>query len=226
MKIKELTIISIAILLAFSIYAGSYRGSDRLTVSTTTSLYDTGLLDFIADRYLEVYQVKLDFIPMGTGQALEQARSGDVDAVLTHAPNLESQFLKENIVGVRKIIAYNFFIVVGPADDPAGIRGLNSVEAFRKIAELKAAWVSRGDNSGTNLKEMSLWKKAGIEPTGQSWYLESGSGMGETLRIASERGAYTLTDTGTYFRYQKSGMINLAVLIDGGEDLLNVYSVM
>lgn len=226
MKLRLLAATLIAIALALSLSLGTYRGQNRLIVSTTTSLYDAGLLDFLAERYFELYQVRLDFIASGTGQALEQARNGDADVVLTHSPGLEQQFLMEGVVGVRKIIAYNYFIVVGPPDDPANIRGLPTIGALTKIAALKATWVSRGDNSGTHLKEKTLWKKAGIEPYGQTWYIESGSGMGQTLGIASEKRAYTLTDTGTYLRYRNEGLINLDIIIESGEELLNVYSVM
>ncbi|MEM2889760.1 MAG: substrate-binding domain-containing protein [Candidatus Hadarchaeum sp.] len=225
-KFNLLSAVLIAIALTLSLSLGAYRGQDRLIVSTTTSLYDAGLLDFIAERYFELYHVKLDFIASGTGQALELAKNGDVDVVLTHSPALENKFLKDGVVGGRKIIAYNFFIIVGPPDDPANIEGLPTIEALTKIAALKVTWVSRGDNSGTHLKEKILWEKAGIEPYGQSWYIESGSGMGQTLGIATEKRAYTLTDTGTYLRYQNEGITNLDIIIKSGEELLNVYSVM
>jgi tungstate transport system substrate-binding protein len=225
-KKSALVAISLIVVVSLSVSLGAFRGQNRLIVSTTTSLYDTGLLDFIAERYFQLYHIKLDFIAAGTGQALEHARRGDADVVLTHSPSLERQFLTERVVGVRKIIAYNFFIIVGPGEDPAGIRGLPPVRALTKIATSGVTWISRGDNSGTHLKEKSLWEKAGIRPAGQAWYIESGTGMGPTLQIANEKGAYTLTDTGTYLKYQKEGLINLAPLIESGEDLLNVYSVM
>jgi len=226
MKAKEFAVILIIAAFTVSAYLGASRGQNRLIVSTTTSLYDTGLLDTIEERYLELYNIKLDFIAAGTGQALEHARNGDADVVLVHAPSTEYQFLSENVVGARKIIAYNFFNIVGPSDDPAGIKGLSPVDALKKIATTGATWISRGDNSGTHIKEKSLWKKADIQPAGQAWYIESGTGMGQTLMIASEKRAYTLTDTGTYLKYQEDGLIDLEVLVESGKDLLNVYSVM
>lgn len=205
------------------------RSEKKLMIATTTSLYDTGLLDQIAENYKSKYGVSLYFIALGTGQSLEHARRGDADAVLVHSPKLENIFLTENSGGARKIIAYNFFSIVGPAEDPAGIENSTPLEALQKIFQAKATWVSRGDNSGTHTKEKSLWQSAGFELDnldGESWYLESGSGMGSTLRISSERRAYTLADMGTYLKYNKDNMIDLDVLVGSGEELLNVYSVM
>lgn len=198
----------------------------NLVVSTTTSLYDTGLLDTIGEFYLTKFNVRLNFIAAGTGQALEAARRGDADAVLVHAPSTENQFLSEGVVGARKIIAYNFFVIVGPADDPAGINAMTAAEAFKKIADEGSIWVSRGDNSGTNIKEKSLWKKAGIDPSGYPWYVESGTGMGQTLTITNELGGYTLADTGTYLKFKTDGIIDLEILVATDKDLLNTYSVM
>lgn len=228
MKAKiKFVIIAVIVFIAVSFaYISVSREQDRLIVSTTTSLYDTGLLDAVAERYLELYNTKLDFVAAGTGQALEHARNGDADVVLVHSPSTENQFLSEGVVGARRIIAYNFFNIVGPSDDPAGIKGLSPIDALKKIAASGSTWISRGDNSGTNTKEISLWKKAGIKPGDNAWYIESGSGMGQTLTIASEKRAYTLTDTGTYLKYQSDGLIDLDVLVGSGKDLLNVYSVM
>lgn len=207
----------------------SMRAGDKLTVATTTSLHDTGLLDVIADRYRVKYGTNLYFIALGSGQSLEHAKRGDADAVLVHAPLLENQFLKENAGGVRKIIAYNFFAIIGPGDDPANIENLPPLEALQRIAQVKATWVSRGDSSGTHTKEKSLWQDAGFNPAqlrDESWYLESGSGMGVTLRIANERRAYTLADMGTYLKYRRGGLVDLEVLVGRGKELLNIYSVM
>lgn len=200
-----------------------------ITIATTTSLYDTRLLDVIADHYRAKYGVDLYFISAGTGIALQYAKRGDADVVLVHAPSLENQFLQENAGGVRKIIAYNFFAIVGPNDDPAGIESLSPIQALQNIAQAQATWVSRGDNSGTHTKEKKLWEAAGFDPlqlTGQSWYLESGTGMGATLRIADEKKAYTLADMGTFLKYRKDNLIKLDVLVDQGKELLNVYSIM
>ncbi len=200
---------------------------DSMIVSTTTSLYDTGMLDAMAETYLADFNIRLDFIAQGTGAALLSAQNGDADVVLVHAPSSENQFLAGGSVGARRIIAYNFFVIVGPPADPAGIRGMTPVDALKTIAAKGYEWVSRADNSGTNTKEKALWKAAKITPkTSNNWYIESGTGMGQTLTICSERGAYTLSDTGTFLAFQTEGLIDMEILVDQQKDLLNVYSVM
>ncbi len=199
---------------------------ESMIVSTTTSLYDTGLLDAVGEVYLTNFNVRLDFIAQGTGAALLSAQNGDADVVLVHSPSSENQFMAGGSVGARRIIAYNFFVIVGPVEDPAGIKGMAPVDALKQIAATGSKWVSRADNSGTNTKEKSLWTKAGITPQGQTWYTESGTGMGQTLTICDEMGAYTLSDTGTFLAFKTKGQINMDALVDTGKDLLNVYSVM
>lgn len=232
MKFNKITIVVFVIAISVTALAHieiSGRSASKLLVATTTSLYDTGLLDVIADHYRAEYGTDLYFIALGSGQSLEHAKRGDADAVLVHAPELELQFLQENAGGARKIIAYNFFAIVGPREDPAGIENLPPLEALLRIAQVGATWVSRGDNSGTHLKEKGLWRNAGFDPIklgGESWYLELSKGMGATLRVANERRAYTLADIGTYLKYQKDGLIDLEVLVGKGKELLNVYSVM
>ena len=225
-KMMILLVVAVASIAVSLAYFSVSKPQNKLVVSTTTSLYDTGLLDAMAESYLGAYNVKLEFIAAGTGQALEHARNGDADAVLVHSPSTENQFLSEGVVGARRIIAYNFFGIVGPSDDPAGISGLSAVDALKKIAATGSTWVSRGDNSGTHTKEKFLWKKAGMEIGDNAWYLESGTGMGQTLQIADEKMAYTLTDIGTYLKYKTDGLIDLVVFVEQGKDLLNVYSVM
>jgi tungstate transport system substrate-binding protein len=205
------------------------RAEDRLVVATTTSLFDTGLMDVITDHYRAEYGTHLYFISVGTGLALRHAERGDADAVLVHSPPCEIQFLEGGAGGVRRIIAYNFFAIVGPGDDPANIENLSPLEALKRIAQVGATWVSRGDRSGTHVTEKSLWRGAGFDPAllrDEAWYLESGTGMGATLRIADEKRAYTLTDMGTYLKFRGGGLIDLEVLVDKGRELLNVYSVM
>jgi tungstate transport system substrate-binding protein len=207
---------------------------ERLIVSTTTSLYDTGLLEVIEDRFEAKYPVDLNFISAGTGIAIKHAKRGDVDLILVHAPSQELEFLTDGIGVNRKIIAYNFFAIVGPESDPAKITGLSPLEALKKIVENgrsgKALWVSRGDNSGTHSKEKALWAEAGFSwetlSKESSWYVNAGSGMGATLKVAEEMAAYTLADMGTYLKYYKEGLISLKVLVSQGEELLNVYSAI
>jgi tungstate transport system substrate-binding protein len=205
------------------------KSEKKLMIASTTSLYDTGLLDEIADNYRASRGTNLYFLALGTGQSLEHARRGDADAVLVHSPQLENLFLAKGAGGARKIIAYNFFAIVGPTDDPAGIENMSPLAALQKIAQENWTWVSRGDNSGTHTKEKSLWKSAGIQLTqiqGRSWYLESGTGMGQTLMIANERAAYTIADMGTYLKYANNDLIDLKIFVEQGRELLNVYSVM
>jgi len=207
---------------------------ERLIVSTTTSLYDTGLLDEIEARFEAKYPIDLNFISMGTGKAIKYAEKGDADLILVHAPNQELKFLVDGIGVNRKIIAYNFFAIVGPETDPAKIMGLSPLEALQKIVETgrngRALWVSRGDNSGTHSKEKELWAEAGFNwetlIKELSWYLIVRSGMGVTLRVAEEKSAYTLADMGTYLKYYKEGLISLKVLVSQGKELLNVYSAI
>ncbi|WP_237702807.1 substrate-binding domain-containing protein [Thermococcus barophilus] len=207
-----------------------------LTISTTTSLYDTGILEnVVAPIFKEKYNIELRFIPKGTGGAILDAKSGASDAILVHALPKEQAFMEEGYGVNRKVFAYNFFVIVGPKDDPAGIRGLSVSEALKKIVEYgrahpdKIVWVSRDDGSGTNTKEIALWKNAGFdfnELKNESWFGTTGAGMGNTLLYTSERKAYTISDIGTYLKYQKEGKINLDVLVDKGEELINVYAII
>jgi tungstate transport system substrate-binding protein len=210
-----------------------YFTRKRLMISTTTSLYDTGLLDEIEKAYEAKYFVDLNFISVGTGIAIQHAQSGDVDLTLVHSPSLEKDFLTQGYGVCRKIIAYNFFTVIGPATDPAGIEGSNVTAALKKIVtygrQAGRIWVSRGDGSGTHTKEQSLWKSAGFNYTlvsAESWYASGGGKMGETLLKAEQFSVYTLADTGTYLKYLKDGRITLEAFMTEEKDLLNVYSVM
>jgi len=212
--------------------AGASR-RERVIVSTTTSLYDTGLLDFIEAEFEAEYPIDLNFISVGTGIAIQHAQRGDADLILVHSPKDELKFLTDGTGVNRKIIAYNFFAVVGPETDPARIRDTAPLQALSKIVESgrngTARWVSRGDNSGTHAKEKSLWADAGFDWTAltrESWYINAGSGMGETLKKADYFSAYTLADMGTYLKYEKDGLISLKVLVEEGKDLLNVYSAI
>jgi len=222
------------------IIAGSYAYFQslvrtRLLVSTTTSLYETGLLNATKTAFEGKYPINLAFIAVGTGQAIQQAQGGSVDALLVHSPSQEIQFLQGGDGVCRKIIAYNFFTVIGPASDPADINGSSVSVALQKIVDYgrnhtsSKVWVSRGDGSGTHTKEKSLWAKAGFNYTQistESWYASSGQGMTVTLNMANEFQAYTLSDTGTYWKLLKDGTISLVAFITETKDLLNVYSVI
>ncbi len=203
-----------------------------LKATTTTSLYATGLLDKLAEEFRKQHpNVIIQFIAVGSGEALRKAAMGDADMVFVHAPSLEKQYIDQGVLVDWGIMAYNTFIIVGPQNDPAGIKGLSDpIEAFRKIYEAgeagKAFFVSRGDNSGTHVRELAIWKLAGLDPHGKSWYIESGTGMSQTLMIANEKNAYTLSDIGTYTKLKKDGDLPyLEIMVDKGTYLLNVYSI-
>ena len=202
---------------------------ETLTLTTTTSTYDTGLLDELNAPFEEMYGVTVDSVAQGTGAALETARNGDSDVVMVHARSLEDEFMREGYGVNRRDLMFNDFVVVGPEGDPAGIEGMESAaEAFAAIAEAEAAFVSRGDNSGTHTKELAVWEEAGVEPGGD-WYRETGQGMGEVLNVADESDGYTLSDRGTYLSQRSE--VDLVILvqgpIEGGPELLaNPYGII
>lgn len=202
---------------------------ERLRVATTTSLYDTGLWEYLEPMFEEQYNVELDIIYAGTGKALEYGRRGDVDVITIHCKAKEEEFIAEGYGLQRVPFAYNYFLIVGPVADPAGIKGLSPEEAFKKLIETgSGSFVSRGDDSGTHQKEKATWKSIGydyevVQQSG-SWYIETGMGMGPTLLMASEKSAYTLSDMGTFLSYK--GKLNLVPMVDKGDILLNVYSII
>jgi tungstate transport system substrate-binding protein len=193
-------------------------------VSTTTSTQDSGLLDVLVPMFEQRTGYSVKTVAVGTGQALTLAARGEADVTLAHAPALERRYVQEGKMQNRRLVMYNDFVIAGPPGDPAGIRGTRSaVEALRRIAAARAAFASRGDNSGTHLLEKALWKEAGVVPE-PGWYIESGQGMGATLGIANERQGYVLTDRGTLLAFRTR--VSLPVLVEGDRRLLNVYSVM
>ncbi|MGA2671159.1 MAG: substrate-binding domain-containing protein [Dehalococcoidia bacterium] len=229
--------------------AGNETGNQTviLKLATTTSLYDTGLWDYLEDIFEESYNADLQITAVGTGNALNLGKTGDVDVVAVHDPAQEATFIAgnyslnatvNNTSAARVTWAYNYFIIVGPESDPAGIGGGNATAAFQKIHDGGVAnstlvqFVSRGDNSGTHGKEKALWAAAGYNytadilgnGTAQGWYFSTGQGMGATLTVANEKLAYTLTDKGTYLAYQSQ--LDLVPLVDTGGSLINIYSVM
>lgn len=205
-----------------------------LRLATTTSTADTGLLDAILPDFEAKYNAKVDVVAVGTGQALELGRKGDADVELVHSRKNEDQFVADGDAKERFDVMYNDFIIVGPQDDPAKIAGMTAAkDAFKAIMDAQAAFASRGDKSGTNTKELSLWASVGITPTkDMAWYNSLGQGMGETLLFANEQKAYTLSDRGTYLA-TKDKLPDLAILVGGNslaenkdKSLLNPYGVM
>lgn len=212
----------------------------RLIISTTTSLYDTDLLKAIeADYEAKHPTVDINVISTGTGIAIQHAQNGDADLILVHAPAQEKTFLEQGWGLNRKIIAYNYFTIVGPENDPAGTKGKTTNQALRNIANYGGnltdqsgqtkIFVSRGDSSGTHTKEQALWKAAGYnytEISAEPWYANVGQGMGATLTITDQKDAYTLSDIGTFLKFEKDGSISLVALLTEEKSLLNVYSAM
>lgn len=192
-------------------------------LATTTSTQDSGLLDVIIPAFEKKTGYKIKTIAVGSGQAIAMGEKGEADVLLTHAPDAEKKVIESGAVVNRRLVMHNDFILIGPQEDPAKIKGRSAQEALSGIANTKSVFISRGDNSGTHQMEKKLWSQAQIKPTG-AWYQEAGVGMGETLKIATEKTGYTLTDRATYLA-QKSN-ISLAILVEGDTKLLNIYHVM
>jgi tungstate transport system substrate-binding protein len=195
-----------------------------LILATTTSTQDSGLLDVLVPMFEQQTGYVVKTVAVGTGAALQMGQQGNADVLLVHAPASEIPLVQQGYVNDRRLVMHNDFIIVGPSSDPAGIKGTKTaVEAFKKISDSGAPFISRGDDSGTNKMELSLWQTANITPQG-NWYSQSGQGMGATLKIASEKQAYTLTDRATYLA--NKSVLDLDILVQGDAALLNVYHVM
>ena len=197
----------------------------NLILATTTSTQDSGLLDVLVPMFETESGYTVQTVAVGTGAALKMAEEGNADVLLVHAPSSEVALMDAGWGKDRFLVMHNDFVIVGPADDPAGIKGATTaVEAFQKVFAANGTFISRGDDSGTNKMEISLWDKTGDDPKGAEWYVESGQGMGATLTIASEKTAYTLTDRATYLANQ--GNLSLEILVEGDPALLNVYHII
>ncbi|WP_210365253.1 substrate-binding domain-containing protein [Bacillus sp. REN3] len=241
MKLKQF--LSILIVLTFAFIAGCSDSASNepkkkpaekpkteeqtdLILATTTSTQDSGLLDVLLPEFEKENTYKVKTIAVGTGQALEMGTRGEADVLLVHAPEAEQKIVDSGDAINRQKVMYNDFIIVGPKEDPAKIKGTTVAEAVSKISESKAVFVSRGDDSGTHKKELELWKKSSIDPKGMGeTYIEAGQGMGATLQIASEKKGYVLTDRATFLAQQKN-MPDTEILVEGDESLLNIYHVM
>lgn len=203
--------------------------AQTLMMATTTSTDNTGLLDELMPGFEAETGIDIRWTAVGTGKALKMGENCDVDVLMVHAPAAEEQFVDAGFGTGRTRVMYNDFVIIGPASDPAGIKGKNVVEALDAVRADSAVFVSRGDNSGTNKKEISLWKAAaGPVPEKEAWYVQTGQGMLSTINVAAERGGYTMTDRGTYIKYEadKGGNPLLRILVEGDEILMNQYSVI
>jgi tungstate transport system substrate-binding protein len=217
-------LLALLILLVLAVLPACGGGGD-LILATTTSTQDTGLLDVLISMFEGQSGYRVKTIAVGSGQALAIGERGEADVLLTHAPEAEEAFMAAGHGANRRLVMHNDFIIVGPAADPAGIRGLAAAaEAFRRIAERGSRFLSRGDDSGTHKRELELWEEVDIDPSGRGWYLETGIGMGQTLFIAFDKQGYTLSDRGTYLAFRQR--IDLEVLVEGDPDLLNIYHVI
>ena len=196
---------------------------DIILLSTTTTR-DTGLLDVLVPDFQKRSGYNVKTIIAGSGEILTLGERGEGDVVLAHSPAAEDAWIAAGHGTGRTLVMHNDFVVVGPPTDPAAVKGLHVAEALRRVADRKALFISRGDQSGTNVKELSLWNLIGAAPKGQAWYLETGAGQGQTLNVASEKQAYALTDRGTYLALRKN--LALDILVEREADLLNIYHVM
>jgi tungstate transport system substrate-binding protein len=203
--------------------AGSQRTDRPVILATTTSTQDSGLLDVLVPAFERESGLQVKTVAVGSGEAIEMGKRGEADVLLVHSPDDEDTFMATGKGGKRRLVMHNDFVVVGPPDDPAGIKGMSSTEALERIADKEAPFMSRGDDSGTHNLELKLWDEAGVKPSG-SWYQETGQGMGATLRVADQKGAYTVSDRGTYLSTKDSS--DLAVLVEGEPRLLNIYHVI
>jgi tungstate transport system substrate-binding protein len=226
-KLLKLGLVLTMCVLVVSLIAGcsSSPKNPEVILATTTSTQDSGLLDVLVPMFESQTGYHVKTVAVGTGAALAMGERGEADVLLVHAPTSEIPLMENGDCISRKLVMHNDFIIVGPPADPAGIKGTSdAVAALKAIADSQSIFVSRGDDSGTNKMELSLWKKAGIDPAGQSWYQESGQGMGATLTITSEKQGYTLTDRATYLSTKAN--LELDIFTEGDPLLLNIYHVM
>ena len=221
----RITFLTVATLIIISLTTPVHAQQKTIILATTTSTQDSGLLDALIPVFEKQTGYFVKTIAVGSGQAMAMGQKGEADVLLVHSPAAEKKFVTEGYGINRRLIMHNDYIIVGPSEDPAKIRGMkSSQESFRKIASAKTLFVSRGDNSGTHSKEREIWKAGGISAEGEKWYQQTGLGMGQTLNVAAEKKGYTLADRGTYLALKKN--LNLDILVEGDAILLNIYHVI
>jgi tungstate transport system substrate-binding protein len=222
---RKFVIMTMALLIICSTVALS--AETRIRMASTTSTQNSGLFDYLLPIFEKKTGIRVDVVAVGTGASIEIGKRGDADVVFVHAKEQELKAVEEGFFVNRHDVMYNDFVIIGPTNDPAKIKGMKSAtDAFKKIVESGSSFVSRGDKSGTNTKELSIWKKANIQPAGQKWYLEVGQGMEKTQRIADEKRAYTLTDRGTWLATKDKDKLDMIVVLEGDPVLFNQYGVM
>jgi len=224
--VKDLLGVGLALVTASCAAAPAAPKNPNLILATTTSTQDSGLLDVLVPMFSEQSGYPVQTVAVGTGQALKMGEEGNADVLLVHNPAAEAAYMAGGFGMDRALVMHNDYIIVGPRSDPAGVQGMAVLDAFKAIETAGAAFASRGDDSGTHKTELALWASAGLDPRAEvpSWYLETGQGMGATLTVASERGAYTLTDRATYLANQSN--LQLGIIVEGDNVLLNVYHVI
>lgn len=224
MKLKW--IILLIVFLSIFIVTG-VPAETRIRCASTTSMQNSGLFDYILPIFEKKTGIKVDVVAVGTGAAIELGKRGDADFVFVHAKGQELKAVEQGYFVNRYEVMFNDFVIIGPSDDPVKIRGIKSVTvAFRKIAESEFPFVSRGDNSGTHMKELSIWKKINIDPEREKWYLDVGQGMAKTQRIANEKRAYTLTDRGTWLATKDKDKLEMIIVLESDPLLFNQYGIM
>jgi tungstate transport system substrate-binding protein len=223
---KKIALWSIVTLSFLALAAVNVQAQQKTVIlATTTSTQDSGLLDVLIPMFEKQTGYFVKTIAVGSGQAMAMGQKGEADVLLVHSPAAEKKFVAEGYGLNRRLIMHNDYIILGPASDPAKIKGMKSTpEAFKKIASASALFLSRGDNSGTHSKEREVWKAAGINPEGQKWYQQTGLGMGQTINVANEKDGYTLADRGTYLSLKRN--VKLDILMEGDAILLNIYHVI
>lgn len=226
MKLNRLPLLIVSVSMLFAL---NLQAKKSLMMATTTSTDNTGLLDYLAPKFEKDTQITLKWVAAGTGKALKMGENCDVDILFVHAPASEKKFLDSGFGVDRQQVMYNDFIIIGPKSDPAKVLGMHQSDALNQIMQKKSNFFSRGDNSGTNKKEISLWKKAVSKvPKRATWYIQTGQGMLATINMAAEKGGYTMTDRGTWIKYmsQKGTSNTMKVVVEGDSGLFNQYSVI
>ena len=222
--LKRLLIILFLFIVSVTACGTTSPDNKKLLLISTTTTQDSGLLDVLLPAFEKETGYQVQLVSVGSGQALQMAEEGNADVLLVHSPAAEKEFMAQGFGTDRRLVMHNNFVLVGPPSDPARIKGKPLIDALKAIYESGATFVSRGDQSGTNAKELALWKSAGLDPLTRPWYLQTGQGQGATLSIASEKGGYALTDRGTFLAYRAN--IDSVILIEGDPTFLNVYHVI
>lgn len=224
LRLSSRILFMLAVIIMFVSAVPVLAAQKTVILATTTSTQDSGLLDVLVPMFEKESGFQVKTISVGSGQAMKMGEKGEADVLLVHSPDAEKKFMADGFGITRRLVMHNDFVIVGPASDPAKIKGVSAVDAMKLITKSGSIFLSRGDNSGTHAKEKGLWKAASVKPDGNKWYQQTGLGMGQTLNVAAEKKGYTLTDRATYLALKKG--LGLEILVEGDGKLLNVYHVI